>query len=418
MTESASTATRHREERTTGAGVEDRREHSPDAGHAIWYLSLMQTADPGAARRPLVIANPSAGRGRTGRDLSHLVSALRDALGELDVATTAGARQATDLAAGAAGARRPLVISVGGDGTLHEVVNGLMRARGSRSGASSEAISLPSLGVIATGTGGDFGRTLGIAPRVRDYLAAVAGGHERAIDVGRARFAGAAGRPAERYWINVLSAGIGGLVDRYAAASPAVLGGRIAYAQAALRGIAMCHRVRLRCRAVFADGARRRTCARQPRRGDLQRHDVRRRHAHRPDGAARRRPAGGDRHGDSYALAARGELPHRVRGHSHQRARGTPFLVSRPPAGTCEPPSGVIARWRLSPRCGRRGAGRRASRCEPDQSRFARPRTAHFAKLKSSAWHGRTSSALAKMRSVQCARSMRCRQDCTPHLLP
>jgi YegS/Rv2252/BmrU family lipid kinase len=234
--------------------VEDRRERSPDAGHAIWYLSLMQTADPGAVRRPLVIANPSAGRGRTGRDLSHLLSALRDALGELDVATTAGARQAMDLAAGAAGARRSLVISVGGDGTLHEVVNGLMRARGSRPDASSEAISLPSLGVIATGTGGDFARTLGIAPRVRDYLAAVAGGHERAIDVGWARFAGAAGRPAERYWINVLSAGIGGLVDRYAAASPAVLGGRIAYAQAALRGIAMCHRVRLRCRAVLADG--------------------------------------------------------------------------------------------------------------------------------------------------------------------
>ena len=214
----------------------------------------MQTADPGAMRRPLVIANPSAGRGRTGRDLSHLLSALRDALGELDVVVTAEARQATDLAAEAAGTRRPLVISVGGDGTLHEVVNGLMRARGSRPGASSEATSLPSLGVIATGTGGDFGRTLGIAPRAQDYLAAVAGGHERAIDVGRARFTGAGGQPVERYWINVLSAGIGGLVDRYAAASPAVLGGRIAYAQAALRGIAMCHRVRLRCRAVLPDG--------------------------------------------------------------------------------------------------------------------------------------------------------------------
>ena len=214
----------------------------------------MQTADPGAARRPLVIANPFAGRGRTGRDLSHLVSALRDALGELDVATTGGARQATDLAAAAVGERRPLVISLGGDGTLHEIVNGLMRARGMRPGAPAETALLPSLAVVATGTGGDFGRTLGIAPRVRDYLAAVAGGHERAIDVGRARFAGAAGRPAERYWINVLSAGIGGLVDRYAAASPAILGGRIAYAQAALRGIAMCHRVRLRCRAVLPDG--------------------------------------------------------------------------------------------------------------------------------------------------------------------
>ncbi|MCX6373698.1 MAG: diacylglycerol kinase family lipid kinase [Actinobacteria bacterium] len=215
----------------------------------------MQTADPGAARRPLVIANPSAGRGRTGRDLRHLLSALRDALGELDVVTTAAARQATDLAAEAAGARRPLVISLGGDGTLHEVVNGLMRARGGRPGAPGVPAESPSLGVIATGTGGDFGRALGIAPRTEDYLAAITAGHERAVDVGLARFTGAGGGPVERYWINVLSAGIGGLVDRYATATPAILGGRFAYAQAALRGIAMCRRVRLRCGFTLPDGS-------------------------------------------------------------------------------------------------------------------------------------------------------------------
>ena len=219
----------------------------------------MHTADPGAAPRPLVIANPSAGGGRTGRDLPHLVSALRGAVGEIDVVTTAGARQATDQAAAAAAARRPLVISVGGDGTLHEVVNGLMQTREARPGAHPgprpEAAALPALGVIATGTGGDFGRALGIAPHVEDYLAAVAAGHERALDVGVARFTGAAGEPLERYWVNVLSAGVGGLVDRYAATAPAVLGGRIAYAQAALRGIVMCRRVRLRCRITRPDGA-------------------------------------------------------------------------------------------------------------------------------------------------------------------
>jgi diacylglycerol kinase family enzyme len=204
-------------------------------------------------RRPLVIANPSAGRGRSGRDLLHLLGSLRSALGELDVVTTSAPRQATTLAAAAVTERRGLVISVGGDGTLHEVVNGLMKARGPRSGGRAGAAT-PSLGIIATGTGGDFGRALGIAPRAKDYLAAVTGGHERAVDVGLARFAGADGEPLERYWVNVLSAGVGGLVDRYATDSPAVLGGRIAYAQAALRGIVMCHRVRLRCRVTLPDG--------------------------------------------------------------------------------------------------------------------------------------------------------------------
>jgi diacylglycerol kinase (ATP) len=214
----------------------------------------MESADPGAARRPLVIANPSAGRGRTGRELPHLLSALRDGVGELDVVTTSRASQATDLATVAAAERRPLVVCLGGDGTLHEVVNGLMQARdGSR--ARGDHARLPSLGIIATGTGGDFGRALGIAPRVQDYLAAVGGGHERAVDVGLARFRGLDDRPTSRYWINVLSAGVGGFVDRYAATVPAFLGGRIGYAQAALRGIVVCRRVRLRCEVTWPDGS-------------------------------------------------------------------------------------------------------------------------------------------------------------------
>src|SRR5450756_2671372 len=78
------------------------------------------------------------------------------------------------------------------------------RAREARPGARGETAALPSLGLIATGTGGDFGRALGIAHRAEDYLAAVAGGHERAVDVGLARFTGSGGRPAERYWICLL----------------------------------------------------------------------------------------------------------------------------------------------------------------------------------------------------------------------
>lgn len=80
-------------------------------------------------------------------------------------------------------------------------------------------------------------------------------GRERAIDVGRAIFTGAGGAPCERFWVNVLSAGIGGLVDIYAAAAPSWLGGRVAYGAAALRGIVACPRVTLRCRSVLTDGS-------------------------------------------------------------------------------------------------------------------------------------------------------------------
>ena len=218
------------------------------------------------APRPLVIVNPRAGRGRTGRDLSHVLQALRGTLGEVDVAATTGPAAASGLAAGAVAARRPLVVSVGGDGTLSEVADGLMRGLAGEAGAAAASDAtrrgspagpdprLPALGLIATGTGADFGRTLGIAPRIEAYLAAVAGGAERAVDVGVARFTGADGRPARRHWVNVLSAGVGGLVDRYAAAAPAFLGGRVAYGQAAIRGIVVCRRLRLRCPHVLPDG--------------------------------------------------------------------------------------------------------------------------------------------------------------------
>ena len=166
------------------------------------------------------------------------------------MATTAAAGSAAPAAAAAVAESRPLIVSLGGDGTLHEVVNGLMSARGGRSAAS-----LPAVGLVATGTGGDFGRALGIPNNVRDYLAALAGAHECAVDVGRARFTGSDGAPVERYWINVLSGGVGGLVDRYAASAPGFLGGRVAYGQAALRGIVMCRRTRLRCRATLPDGS-------------------------------------------------------------------------------------------------------------------------------------------------------------------
>jgi YegS/Rv2252/BmrU family lipid kinase len=213
----------------------------------------MQAAEhtAGGEMRPLVIANPVAGRGRTGRGLASLVQAIRGAVGDLDVAETGRRGDATALAVAAARDRRPLVVGLGGDGTLDEIVNGLL-ADGRR-----DAALLPALGIVGTGTGGDFGRALGIPHELSAYLAALHGGAERAVDIGWARFPDLEGRPVERHWINVLSAGVGGLVDRYTAGAPAFLSGRLAYAQATLRAIVMCRRVELVCGFVDPDGERR-----------------------------------------------------------------------------------------------------------------------------------------------------------------
>jgi diacylglycerol kinase (ATP) len=231
------------------AGVPSRNEVPPSGS-----VPGMQTEGPSAGRRPLVIVNPAAGRGRTGRDLAHLLAGIRGAVGEVDVAETGRRGDAAALGAAAARDRRSLVIGLGGDGTLDEIANGML---GRPDVTPPGADGLPALGIVGTGTGGDFGRSLGIPHELDAYFAALEGGAERAVDAGWARFAGPDGRPVARYWINVLSAGVGGLVDRYTAAAPRFLGGRLAYGQATVRAIFMCKRVRLVCDYVDPDGTRR-----------------------------------------------------------------------------------------------------------------------------------------------------------------
>ena len=236
------------------------RRRPADATPPVCYLSFMQTSGHGAERRPIAIANPTAGHGRTGRALPSIFTALEAALGALDTFVTTQAGEARQAAAAAVRERRPLVISVGGDGTLNEIVNGLLGGVGGASapprGAAPPAASLlPALGIVATGTGGDYVRSLDLGKQPADCLTAIAGGAERLVDVGRARFTGPGGAPVERYWANVLSAGIGGLVDRYTAAAPGFLGGRVAYAQATLRAIFTCRRAKLLCRYEAPDGS-------------------------------------------------------------------------------------------------------------------------------------------------------------------
>lgn len=178
-----------------------------------------------------------------------LLAQLRSVVGEVDLARTERPGHAIELAAGAAARRRQLVICYGGDGTLSEIAHGLL------GGAATprDPASLPRIALVAAGTGSDFGRGMGIPDDRHGALAVIAGGGERVIDAGWARFLGHGG-PAQRVWLNVLSAGLGGHVDRYTAAAPSALPGRLAYAQATLRAIVTCRRVAVRCQAQLADG--------------------------------------------------------------------------------------------------------------------------------------------------------------------
>jgi diacylglycerol kinase (ATP) len=191
--------------------------------------------------RPFVIVNPRSGGGRAGRTLDALRAVLERRLGPVDWAVTERPAHAVDLARDAAAQGRALLVAVGGDGTLHEVANGVLEAGG---GAA--------VGYVGQGTGGDFRRTLGVEHRLDAYVEAIAGGRERRVDVGRLRYRGHDGETRTRWFVNVLSVGMGGLVDTYVSETTKALGGKAAYFWATVRALARCQRGRLRCDVSLA----------------------------------------------------------------------------------------------------------------------------------------------------------------------
>lgn len=190
--------------------------------------------------KPLLIVNPRSGGGRTGALFDKLREPIERALGPVDVALTERGRHAVDLARDAALDGRAVVVAVGGDGSIHEVVNGLMEAR-DRGAAGTK------LGIIGQGTGGDFRKALGLEHRLDKYCQAIAAGKSRPIDVGRFSYTTHAGADASAFFMNILSAGIGGLVDQYVAEMGRSLGGTAAYFVASLKGLLKSELGVLRC---------------------------------------------------------------------------------------------------------------------------------------------------------------------------
>lgn len=138
-----------------------------------------------------------------------------------DVVETARRGDAADYAA-AAGDR--LVVAVGGDGTAHEVVNGLLRRPAARP---------PRVGFLQRGTGADLRRSIPSPRRPEDVAAWLTTDRWRPLDAGR--LSTSTGR---RYFINVADAGIGAEVVRRAARGPAALGGTVNFLGAAVISLA------------------------------------------------------------------------------------------------------------------------------------------------------------------------------------
>jgi diacylglycerol kinase (ATP) len=185
--------------------------------------------------KPILVVNPQSGGGRTGAMAESIRATVERTLGEVDMVLTERRGSAIELAERAARDGHELVVAVGGDGTFSEVANGVLR-----SGKKAR------VGLIGQGTGGDFRKTLGIEHRLDRYVEAIASGRERTVDVGKARFR-EAGKDEERYFVNILSAGMGGLVDEYVATGSRLFGGTAAYFLASTKALLRTKAGHLRC---------------------------------------------------------------------------------------------------------------------------------------------------------------------------
>ncbi len=195
-----------------------------------------------------LLVNPAAGGGRSGRMLGEMTRELTRAGFAVTVHRTGAPGQIGLLAGELAKRGAPLVGVMGGDGSFHDAVNGLLGADGTLDTASGTTFA-----VVPAGTGGDFAaRTLGIpsgAAAVADWLAAA---RPVRMDLGQLRFTHHGGQPATRLFVNIASCGISGRVDALVAGGPRWLAGRAAYFLASLRAMAGWRNQRVR---VKVDGA-------------------------------------------------------------------------------------------------------------------------------------------------------------------
>ena len=160
------------------------------------------------ARAPILfIVNPASGGGKTAHDWKAIESWLPSTGLPYETAMTTRPMEAVEIAKANVRASRPVVVAVGGDGTLNEVVNGFFH-NGAPIPTSTRMAMVP------LGTGGDFRRTLRIPLDPHQAIEVLKTGVPRRLDVGCVTYRGNDGNTQVRHFINIADAGWGGEVVR------------------------------------------------------------------------------------------------------------------------------------------------------------------------------------------------------------
>jgi YegS/Rv2252/BmrU family lipid kinase len=172
----------------------------------------------------ILIVNPASANGSTGRRWPRHRSLLEKILPPFEAWQTTHPGHALELARKALDLGYTTIAVHGGDGTINEIINGLL----------SHNTSEFQLALLPNGTGADLVRTLGISHALPKAARQALTGKSKLLDIGLVRFIDLEGNPVQRHFINVTDVGFGGDLVRYVNHHSKWLGGRLSFLQGLL----------------------------------------------------------------------------------------------------------------------------------------------------------------------------------------
>jgi YegS/Rv2252/BmrU family lipid kinase len=175
-----------------------------------------------------IVVNPASSAGKTGKKQEAIVAEIGRRLKRpYSLCVTKGPLEATSATSAAIQRGSELIIAVGGDGTIQEVINGFF-LNGKMINPSCQ------LGIVCSGTAQDVAKSFAMPARLEDQIADVCGDESCEVDLGRVAYRQNDGHESERFFINECQQGIAAVVVERVQHQHKKLGGFLGFALAAV----------------------------------------------------------------------------------------------------------------------------------------------------------------------------------------
>lgn len=172
------------------------------------------------------------------KNKDRLFGEIRNFFPGAEIFETTHSFHAVELARNAVVNASSHIISVGGDGSLSEVVNGIML---------SGDKNLPVIGLLPYGTANDFSKSVNLNDGLKQLRELVDRKTTRKIDVGSVFFTDRNGKAAERYFVNIGDIGIGGFIVENINKSSKMLGANMTFFLETLKAMFTYQRTKVKC---------------------------------------------------------------------------------------------------------------------------------------------------------------------------